>query len=219
MSIINSIDHQDKKHIEQYYRWNANIYDYTRWAILLGRNSFKAELITYLSDDHTLAKTRNVTEIGCGTGFYLTSLASLFPDRQFIGLDTSPHMLKKAHQRVARFSNVRLSNHFFPDHMSTNQMISPQHVIGSYVLSLNSNPKNFLQHIHQLLDSDGQLHLIDFYHSPYSFVTRWMRLHGVYFHDQILEIIQPLFKVDTCRIHQGYGGLFTYYKMHLVKKS
>lgn len=208
---------EDKKHIENYYRWNAGIYDATRWAILLGRNSFRDELIDQLSEHRKKRDKLTVAEIGCGTGFYLKALAQQFPEVNFTGIDTSDHMLNKAKKSLSMYPNTSLLNYFFSEETNQTQLVAQDHIICSYALSMNSKPIELINQIHHYLNNNGQLHLLDFYDSRFSFVRKWMGLHGVYFYDTIKEIVSPYFEIKDLSIHNGYGGLFRYYKLHLKK--
>lgn len=208
---------EDKKHIENYYRWNAGIYDATRWAILLGRNSFKDELIDQLSEHRKKRDRLTVAEIGCGTGFYLKPLAAQFPEITFMGIDTSSHMLKKAKKSLRLLANTYLLKYFFSEETKQTQFVPQDHIICSYAISMNSKPIELINQIHHSLSKDGQLHLLDFYDSRFSFIRKWMGLHGVYFYDTINELVAPYFEIKDLSIHNGYSGLFRYYKLHLKK--
>lgn len=90
--------------VQRFYRYQAAIYDRTRWMILHGRRRAVAAL--------ELTPDARVLEIGCGTGLnFRHILPYLDPQRgQLTGLDFSADMLRRSARRVAReqWSNVRL---------------------------------------------------------------------------------------------------------------
>lgn len=78
--------------LQRFYRWNAPIYDLTRWTILRGRRA-AIDALRLRTDDRVL-------EIGCGTG---SSFAGLFEKvgkrGNVVGVDLSYHMLARARRR------------------------------------------------------------------------------------------------------------------------
>ncbi|HNQ23828.1 MAG TPA: class I SAM-dependent methyltransferase [Phycisphaerae bacterium] len=78
--------------LQRFYRWNAPIYDLTRWAILRGRGAAVAAL--------ELPPSGCVLDIGCGTGLNFAPLRrAIGPEGLIVGVDLSAHMLKRAQQR------------------------------------------------------------------------------------------------------------------------
>lgn len=90
--------------VQRYYRYQAYVYDSTRWVILHGRRQAVARL--------ELAPDSQVLEIGCGTGLnFQHILEHLAPDTgRLTGLDFSADMLQRAERRVAArgWANVDL---------------------------------------------------------------------------------------------------------------
>ena len=85
--------------LRRFYRWNAPIYDLTRWTILRGRAAAIAAL--------RLLPGGRVLEIGCGTGLSFRGLLERVGcDGAVVGLDLSPEMLARASRR--RQANVHL---------------------------------------------------------------------------------------------------------------
>ncbi len=54
-------------------------------------------------------RASNILEIGCGTGFHLTSLANRWPESTFVGIDSSTVSIRQAEARAKRvgFKNLR----------------------------------------------------------------------------------------------------------------
>ena len=90
--------------VQTFYRYQACIYDWTRWTILHGRRRAVSRLGLYPDSQ--------VLEIGCGTGLsFQHILAHLDPEcGRLVGLDFSPQMLRQAAKRVAAhgWKNVEL---------------------------------------------------------------------------------------------------------------
>lgn len=86
-----------------YYRWQARIYDATRWLFLYDRHRAVQAL--------RLSAGQTVLEVGCGTGMNLMLLRQAVGSTgTVIGADISEEMLARAQHKVRRhrWSNVRL---------------------------------------------------------------------------------------------------------------
>ena len=90
--------------VQSFYRYQAWIYDWTRWTILHGRKRAVDRL--------QLRPDSDVLEVGCGTGLsFRHLLAGLEPTRgRLVGLDFSRDMLRKAQKRISAhgWRNVEL---------------------------------------------------------------------------------------------------------------
>lgn len=90
--------------VQSFYRYQAHLYDWTRWTILHGRRR--------AIDRMQLRVDSVVLEVGCGTGLSFRHLLSrLDPVRgRLVGVDFSSDMLRRAERRVAThgWSNVEL---------------------------------------------------------------------------------------------------------------
>jgi S-adenosylmethionine-diacylgycerolhomoserine-N-methlytransferase len=90
--------------VQRFYRYQAYVYDYTRWTILHGRRRAVHAL--------ELQPDSRVLEIGCGTGLnFRHILRRLDAARgKLVGIDFSRDMLKQAERRCARkaWRNVEL---------------------------------------------------------------------------------------------------------------
>ncbi|MCG3136631.1 MAG: Arsenite methyltransferase [Phycisphaerae bacterium] len=80
----------------RFYRWNAPIYDLTRWTIL----RYRQAAINALQ----LQPGEAVLEIGCGTGWNLLRMATQVGiGGRVIGIDVSQDMLRVAQRRAIRY--------------------------------------------------------------------------------------------------------------------
>lgn len=90
--------------VQRFYRFQALIYDSTRWTILHGRRRAAAAL--------GLRPNDSVLEIGCGTGLNFRYLLDYLDPQagHLTGLDFSAEMLRVAERRVQRrhWQNVSL---------------------------------------------------------------------------------------------------------------
>lgn len=85
--------------VRRFYRWNAPIYDLTRWVVLRRRQE--------AVDALRLRAGASVLEIGCGTGLNFALLGKKVGDTgRIVGIDLSADMLKRASRR--RRTNVEL---------------------------------------------------------------------------------------------------------------
>lgn len=85
--------------LQRFYRWNAPIYDLTRWTILRGRRA--------AVDALRLRPGDGVLEIGCGTGWSFARFVKQVGERgRVVGVDLSYYMLARARRRRRR--NVHL---------------------------------------------------------------------------------------------------------------
>lgn len=90
--------------VQNFYRYHAYFYDFTRWMILHGRRTAVERM--------QLAPDARVLEIGCGTGLNFRHVLDRLDSQrgELTGLDFSADMLRQAEKRVAssRWSNVQL---------------------------------------------------------------------------------------------------------------
>lgn len=107
--------------------------------------------------DLALAKTLPdgpILDLGCGTGATTARLAARFPEREIVGVDLSPQMLRRAEERCGAFPNVRfecgdllsfVKNR--PDHLAA--MLLSCWSVGY------SDPEAFLRRVSRVLAPDG----------------------------------------------------------------
>jgi ubiquinone/menaquinone biosynthesis C-methylase UbiE len=81
--------------LQRFYRWNAPIYDLTRWTIL----RFRRQAVEALR----LSRGMKVLEVGCGTGLSFGLIARRISEGGvLVGVDLSEDMLRRAARRAKR---------------------------------------------------------------------------------------------------------------------
>lgn len=89
--------------VQRFYRYQAGVYDLTRWMFLYGRQR-AIDLLEIQRDSRVL-------EIGCGTGLNFEHIVKRLDPAQgrLVGVDFSQHMLGRAARRVASRGYVNLT--------------------------------------------------------------------------------------------------------------
>jgi len=210
-----------ERHLKRYYRWNSHLYDTTRWAILWGRkwlgDYLRSELEELSKKNPTAPSTPCIVEIGCGTGFHLSALAPVFKNSVFYGFDASTHMLNKAYKKIHKLKNVQLREEYFSS--NSLQDSSVDCFICSYSMSMNENIPTLIESIHQNMKDSGVLYIVDFLSTSSDWFYRWMMLHGVYIHSEIIVELQNTFESVEYESKRGFFGLFRYGVVKAIKQK
>ncbi len=188
--------------LNDYYRWHAGIYDWTRWLFLFGRS----KLIRLAGER---VHPRRVLEIGCGTGKNLVQLARVFPTAEIVGVDLSGEMLEKSRRKTARYgSRVSLLQCAYHEPLSNSDPFDL--IVFSYCLSMiNPGYDDVLRLCQQDLNVSGWLAIVDFHDTPFRWFGRWMGLNHVRFDGQILDALrQSGMRLEHCDLRPAYGGLW-----------
>ncbi len=189
--------------IAQYYRIHARIYDLTRWTFLRGR-----ENLMRLAAAH--CQPQDILEVGCGTGKNLLHLGRFFPEAQLWGLDLSPHMLARAHQKLRGLpQRVSLVEAAY------DQPVAPGRfdlVVFSYALSMfNPGWEAALLTASQDLSPGGTIAIVDFHDSPSKRFKRWMGFNHVRLDSHLLPCLRDLFPSGEWSVPSAFGGLWSYF--------
>ena len=208
-----------ERHLKRYYCWNSHLYDATRWAILWGRkwlgDYLRIELEELSKKNPTAPSTPCIVEIGCGTGNHLSALAPVFKNSVFYGFDASTHMLNKAYKKIHKLKNVQLREEYFSS--NSLQHSSVDCFICSYSMSMNENIPTLIESIHQNMKVSGVLYIVDFLSPSSDWFYRWMMLHGVYIHSEIIVELQNTFKSVEYESKRGFFGLYRYGVVKAIK--
>jgi len=151
----------DRSHfglMDQVYRHQRYIYDFTRKYYLFGRDS--------LIGDLGLKPGQSLVEIGCGTARNLIAIARRYPAAELYGLDASAEMLETARAQLARAGldgRVRLV-HGLAENLTPALfgLTSFDHALFSYSLSMIPGWRRALLVCSQGLSEQGVVHIVDF---------------------------------------------------------
>lgn len=140
--------------MDEVYRGQRHIYDFTRKYYLFGRDTLIAGL--------DARPGMRVLEVACGTGRNLAKVAKAWPGVRLFGLDISSEMLKSA--RAALGDDARLGEGdacaFDPQTLLGEPAF--ERIVLSYSLSMIPDWQGALKHAAGQLAPGGSLHLVDF---------------------------------------------------------
>jgi len=194
----------DSSSVQRFFRWQAPIYDLTRWAVLHGRH----EAVEALS----LRPGDRVLEIGCGTGLNFTLLRDAVSETgQVTGADFSPEMLERAFERCVRrgWRNVSLQQ------ADATTLTSDQRFAGalfSYSLSMIRDWRAALRRALDLLVPGGRLVVLDFgrfeqWLLPTAWLIRaWLRANHVDTSPSYAEAVVQL--TERSKVESRLGGYY-----------
>jgi S-adenosylmethionine-diacylgycerolhomoserine-N-methlytransferase len=199
--------------MDDVYRGQRHIYDFTRKYYLFGRDT----LIEGLGAQPGM----RVLEVACGTGRNLAKIAKAWPGVRLYGLDISAEMLKSA--RAALGAEARLGEGDACSFDAGALLGEPQfdRIVLSYSLSMIPDWEGALDHAASLLAPAGALHVVDFgdlagLPRP---LANGLRAWLAKFH------VEPRFNmpVAATRIAAARGlhltttrGLFGYFQLHVL---
>lgn len=140
--------------MDEVYRGQRHIYDFTRKYYLFGRDTLIAGLAA--------APGMRVLEVACGTGRNLAKIGRAWPGTRLYGIDISSEMLKSA--RSALGAEARLGEGdacaFAPEPLLGEPAF--ERIVLSYSLSMIPDWERALDHAAGLLALGGTLHVVDF---------------------------------------------------------
>ncbi len=200
--------------MDEVYRGQRHIYDFTRKYYLFGRDTLIAGL-------HAKPGTR-VLEVACGTGRNLATIAKAWPGSRLHGIDISTEMLKSA--RAALGNEARLAEGDACSFDPTPLLGEPQfeRIVLSYSLSMIPEWERALDHAASLLAAGGSLHVVDFAQadglpSPFAKLLRaWLAK----FHVEPRSELRPAAaQVAAARglMLESRRGPLGYYQLHVLK--
>ena len=145
--------------MDQVYRHQRYIYDFTRKYYLFGRDRLIRELDLRPGD--------RLVEVGCGTARNLIRIARRYPQAHLFGLDASQEMLKTAGEAVRRAglqTRIRLVHGYAEDLSPAmfGQTEAFDACVFSYSLSMIPDWKQALRSASAALSAAGRIHIVDF---------------------------------------------------------
>lgn len=140
--------------MDEVYRGQRHIYDFTRKYYLFGRDTLIAGLAAQPG--------MRVLEVACGTGRNMAKIATAWPGVRLFGLDISAEMLKSA--RAALGDQARLGEGDACSFDAAALLGEPKfdRIVLSYSLSMIPDWESALNHAASLLADGGALHIVDF---------------------------------------------------------
>lgn len=199
--------------MDEIYRGQRHIYDFTRKYYLFGRDT----LIEGLGAEPGM----RVLEVACGTGRNLAKIVKAWPGVRLYGLDISAEMLKSA--RAALGAEARLGEGDACSFDASALLGEPQfdRIVLSYSLSMIPDWEGAMDHASSLLAPGGALHVVDF--GDLAGLTRplanGLRAWLAKFHVEP-RVTMP---IAATRIAAARGlhltttrGLFGYFQLHVL---
>jgi S-adenosylmethionine-diacylgycerolhomoserine-N-methlytransferase len=140
--------------MDEVYRGQRHIYDFTRKYYLFGRDTLIAGLAA--------RPGMRVLEVACGTGRNLAKIGKAWPGSHLYGLDISSEMLKSA--RAALGAQARLGEGDACAFDAQALLGEPafERIVLSYSLSMIPDWQGALDHAAGQLAPGGALHVVDF---------------------------------------------------------
>lgn len=203
-----------RKRMDDMYRLQRHIYDFSRRYYLLGRDRLIADL--------ALRPGEQVCEIGCGTGRNLVMAARRYPDATLYGLDASAEMLKTARSKMVASrldGRITLAQGFaerFDPHSTFGVDRPFDRIVFSYSLSMIPPWREALDKALASLKPGGSIHIVDFGDQaglpPWfrRLLFTWLNLFGVHVRPELVDHLQNLgdsgrAAVDLRAVARGYA--------------
>lgn len=165
-----------------YKRW-APVYDHTFGRVASEGRKHAVEVIN--------TRKGRVLEVGVGTGLSLPDYARHL---EIVGVDLSPEMLEKAHERVATENLVNVTGLY---EMDASDMDFPDEsfdtVAAMFVMTVVPDPEKVMRELNRLTKPGGEVLLVNHF-SQEEGVRGWVERRMAPFADKIGW--KPLFDID-----------------------
>jgi S-adenosylmethionine-diacylgycerolhomoserine-N-methlytransferase len=179
--------------MDDVYRYQRYIYDFTRKYYLLGRDRLIAGL--------DLKPGGRVIEIGCGTARNLVKIGRAYPGVRLFGLDASSEMLvtaQKAVDRAGLTDRVTLIQAYAEDLTPAlfGETAPFDAAVFSYSLSMIPDWKQSLKAADEALAAGGKIHVVDFGdlkglpHLGEAALRKWLALFHVAPREELLQTVE-----------------------------
>ncbi len=206
---------QAARMMDQMYRYQRYIYDFTRKPYLLGRDRMLAGLNP--PDGGT------ILEIGCGTGRNLIRAAQIYPQAKLYGFDVAAVMLETASQNIAkrklsRRIQIAQADAVQFDPLSLFGVRQFDRIYISYALSMIPDWQNVLKQALPCLAPGGSLHVVDFGEQGElpdwfaSVLRKWLAMFEVHPRAELVPFARDLARANACSFQvqnplRGYAVL------------
>lgn len=140
--------------MDEVYRGQRHIYDFTRKYYLFGRDTLIAGL--------DARPGMRVFEVACGTGRNLAKIGKSWPGVRLFGLDISEEMLKSARAALGDAARLGHGDACVFDPAALLDEAQFERIVLSYSLSMIPAWEAALDHAAGQLAPGGSLHLVDF---------------------------------------------------------
>lgn len=198
--------------MDDVYRYQRYIYDFTRKYYLFGRDR--------LIDELAPRPGARVVEIGCGTARNLIRIARKYPDAQIFGLDASEAMLDTAMRAIRRagLESRIVLKHGYAEALTPGLygLETPfDEAIFPYSLSMIPDWKQAIRAAGSSISSTGRIHIVDFgdlagFAPPLrAGLLAWLRLFHVAPRTELLHTLEANADATSLRTLTGrYAFLY-----------
>jgi S-adenosylmethionine-diacylgycerolhomoserine-N-methlytransferase len=186
--------------MENYYRFQADIYDLSRPFFLFDRDKTSKELV--------LKSGQVALEVGCGTGCNLHHLVEKAgPKGKVYGLDCSESMLRKAREKIEKngWTNICLIKEYAENYTLEEKA---DLILFSYSLTMIPDWKAALNNARENLKDNGKLIILDFYvwhrnRKMFNIWKKWLKINHVNISDEPVEYLREISRDFKLFIFRG----------------
>lgn len=190
--------------MQNYYKFQAKIYDATRWTFLYGRN-----LILKLIPLNREANIK-ILEVGCGTGINLHQLAKIFPKAELTGLDVSQDMIDFAQKKMKKEEH-RCNLLAEPYKIGDENLESYDVILFSYSLTMiNPQWNELILQAKKDLKKGGFVAVVDFHDANYNFYRKFMQSNHVNLSGHLMPFLKENFNTQIAQVKTGLLGVWEY---------
>lgn len=193
---------QQSERMRRLYRFQAPIYDKTRWAFLHGRRQ-ACELLRPRSGERIL-------DLGCGTGRWLPRLAKKVGRQgRIVGIDCVSKLLARARSRCRQLSAVRIVEGDWLELDAEPEAFDA--VLLSYSLSMIDDWQDCIRKVHDCLSPQGRVVVVDFLHCRTPGLATVFRRHGVQFGAERRAELQSRFALTADEERPAFASAWSWY--------